>query len=102
MPIQHESTDTGIPIAFVKAVQQTRSPERKTDMALTQMQSRCSQRSLPQAKVKVRPLASRPISSVPEATVKEMVREIAFVLQITRRLSKEIRKAKTCAEADRG
>ena len=71
-------------------------------MALTQMRCRCPQRSSQPAKDNVRPLVKHPTPLVPEAKVKEMLREIAFVLQVTRRLSKEIREPKTCAEAVEG
>ena len=71
-------------------------------MAMTQMLSRSPQRSSVQAPAKVRPMAKRPSPLVPEAKVKEMLRDIAFVLHVTRRLSKEIREPKTCAEAVEG
>jgi hypothetical protein len=75
---------------------------KETDMTLTQTQSRCPHRSSPKAKVKVRPMSERPTSLVPEAKVKEMLRDIAFVLQVTRRLSREIREPKTSAEGVQG
>jgi hypothetical protein len=71
---------------------------KEIDMTLTSMQSRCPQRSSSPATVKVRPLAPRSAPLVPEVRVKEMLREIAFVLQITRRLSKEIRESTAQAE----
>jgi hypothetical protein len=75
---------------------------KETDMALIQTQSRCPHRASPKAKVKVRPMSERPTSLVPEARVKEMLRDIAFVLQVTRRLSNEIRGSRTGAEAVEG
>jgi hypothetical protein len=68
-------------------------------MALTQMRSRCPQRTSQPAKAKVSPISQRPATLVPEAKVKEMLRDIAFVLHVTHRLSREIREPKTCAEA---
>ena len=58
-------------------------------MALTQAQSH----SFParHAKAVHRPLVQCPTPLVPEAKVKEMLREIAYVLDATRRLAKEIR-----------
>jgi hypothetical protein len=69
-------------------------------MALTQLRSRCLNRTSHPAKVL--PLAKQLPLLVPEATVKEMLRDIAFVLKVTSRLSEVIRKSKTCGEADRG
>ncbi len=69
-------------------------------MALTQMRSRRLTRSSHSAKVLSLPKRLPP--SVPEAEVKEMLRELAFVLKVTRRLSEDIREPKTCGEADRG
>jgi hypothetical protein len=71
-------------------------------MTTTQMRSRCPERSSQPVKVKVRPMAKRPERLVPEAKVKEMLREIAFVLHATRRLSKEISEPNTCAQAIHG
>ena len=69
-------------------------------MALTQLRSRPVHHSSHPARV--RPSAKRLPTLVPEATVKEMLRELAFVLKVTRRLSEDIRESKTCGEADRG
>lgn len=71
-------------------------------MATTQMPSRSPQRSSVQAPAKVCPMAKRTTTLVPEARVKEMLRDIAFVLHVTRRLSREIRDPKTCAEPVEG
>jgi hypothetical protein len=73
----------------------------ETAMTTTQTHSRCPQRSSQPAKMKMRPISQRPSPLVPEAKVKEMLRDIAFVLHVTRRLSKEI-KEQTCAEVAEG
>jgi hypothetical protein len=75
---------------------------KETNMPLTQMRSPCHLRSSAPVQAKVRPVAKCPSPLVPEAKVKEMLRDIAFVLHVTRRLSNEIREPKPCAEAIEG
>ena len=58
-------------------------------MAMTQAQPDCS--AVQTARSTKRPLAKCPTPLVPESKVKDMLREIAYVLQATRRLAKEIR-----------
>jgi len=71
-------------------------------MVPTQTQSRRLQRASQPVKIKERPLTRHSLPLVPETKVKEMLRDIAFVLQITRRLSSEIREPMTCTEAAHG
>jgi hypothetical protein len=71
-------------------------------MALTQTQSRCHQRFSQPTPAKLRPLAECPTPLVSEAKVKDMLWEIAFVLHVTRRLSKELREPTTCSGAAQG
>ncbi len=68
-------------------------------MTLTQTQPRRRHRSSHASKVKVlHPITNGP-SVIPEAQVKEMLRDIAFVLHVTRRLSSEIKATKVTTEA---
>ncbi|OAI54727.1 hypothetical protein AYO44_14365 [Planctomycetaceae bacterium SCGC AG-212-F19] len=60
-------------------------------MALTQTHRRCRLLSPKYAK----PVSTQSPKLVPEATVKDMLREIAYVLHVTRRLKGEIRVQKT-------
>ena len=69
-------------------------------MACTQTQSRCHPLSPRLTKSTKTPLAKGPTSLVPEAKVKNMLRDIAFVLQVSRRLSQEIGESKTCSGAE--
>jgi hypothetical protein len=85
---------------FIRAFNQP-DHRKETGMTLTQTQPRRRHHSSHASKVKVRPLTNRP-SVVPEATVKEMLRDIAFVLHVTHRLSSEIKATKTTAEAIKG
>lgn len=82
-----------LPLTFAKP-----DHGKETDMTQTLMRSRCPQRSSSQAKAKVHPLVKRP-TLVPEAKVKAMLRDIAFVLHVTRRLTKEMGEPNTCSGA---
>jgi len=57
---------------------------------MTQTQSRCHRFSLQHTTSTKRLRAKYPIPFVSEARVEEMLREIAFVLHVTRRLNREI------------
>ena len=64
------------------------SKKGKTEMAMTQAQPDCS--AVQTARSTKPPLAKCPTPLVPESTVKEMLREIAYVLHASRRLAEEI------------
>jgi hypothetical protein len=68
-------------------------------MALTQTQPRCRHRLTQVANATIHPLKKAPTKLVSEARVKEMLRDIAFVLQVTRRLNQEITEPKNGTSA---
>jgi hypothetical protein len=67
-------------------------------MTLTHTLPRCHRPSLRHTDSLKRSPVKSATPLVPEARVKEMLRDIAFVLRVSCRLSKEIREPQTCTE----
>lgn len=65
-------------------------------MVLTQIKSSCRHQPSRHSQVALR--SRRATALVPKAKVQEMLREIAFVLHATRRISRDVRESKSGTE----